>query len=414
MVRYYMHGHSIQKIAEDLDIPLGTVKSRLSTGRQHIKKGGNMMESYEKKSYEPEQLFLSCSGAVGLNGEPFSLVKPDDKLTQNVLLLAYEKPISISELAKALGVPAGYIEPVVNKMVDGELMQRTASGLVYTDFIIYTENDRMATFNLQLKIADDHLDLFWDETQKGLEMLQKKEFYKKQKENAKKKLEMHFCINTILYACVDIRNKVTGEMPYSEYPYRKDGGRWFGIGNKYAYDYDENNDIIWDYSISGEAGIEIKNFREAKKLQIRKYDNALGKYPNNYFSENYLRWFYELYKQVNEDESAVSSHISETAEDLIEAGILQKDDKLALAIPVLTSAEYFELKTLSSEFLKKVSQNISDELIKLYQTDYVKLPKHLKSVPKWQQYMFCDSFVAIAVIRKAIEKKKQLEKELKS
>ena len=38
MVRYYIHGESIKQIAKALDIPENTVKSRLDTGRKHVRK----------------------------------------------------------------------------------------------------------------------------------------------------------------------------------------------------------------------------------------------------------------------------------------------------------------------------------------------------------------------------------------
>ena len=106
MVRFYIHGDSIERISHDLNIPQGTVKSRLNTGRRHIKEGVSGMEDYTKQSFEPDTLRISCSGKVGIDGEPFSLVGYKDKLTQNILILAYKKPVTETELAKALGTPA--------------------------------------------------------------------------------------------------------------------------------------------------------------------------------------------------------------------------------------------------------------------------------------------------------------------
>ena len=120
------------------------------------------MENYTKQSFEPDISRMSCSGAVGIDGEPFSLVGYKDKLTQNVLILAYKKPITETELAKALGTPAAFIEPVVERLIDGELMKRTDGGKVYTDFIIYTDKDRKATFQKQLNIVAENFELFWN------------------------------------------------------------------------------------------------------------------------------------------------------------------------------------------------------------------------------------------------------------
>lgn len=405
IVRFYMHGDTIEQISHDLNLPQGTVKSRLNTGRKHIKEGVGNMENYTKQSYEPDVLGMSCSGEVGLGGEPFSLVGDTDKLTQNVLLLAYEKPVTDTELAKALGTPVAFVEPIIEKMIDGELMKRTDGGKVYTDFIIYSDKDRKATFQNQLKLVSDNFDLFWCGTAEALDALRVKDYYIRQSEHGKAKLELHFCIKLLLNAHIDVRNEVTGVMPYSEYPYRKNGGRWFAMGQKYAPDCDFKKDHdFWKYGISGEAGTELKNFRDAKYLALRKYDTELGRYPNCYFKAEYVKWLYELLSDVPRDESSVGDNVLEASESFIESGILKRSASLEIDIPILTRLEYHDECNLVTKYEKSVSANIHDVLMPIFDSGYVKLPPHLKSVPKWQQYMFCGDSVPMAVIHKAKEK----------
>ncbi len=78
-------------------------------------------------------------------------------LTQNVLILAYEKPVTETELAKALGTPTAFIEPIIEKMIAGELMKRTDSGKVYTDFIIYTEKTEKQHSPISLNLYQRNL-----------------------------------------------------------------------------------------------------------------------------------------------------------------------------------------------------------------------------------------------------------------
>lgn len=136
LVRFYMHGESIRSIAAELGIPENTVKSRLDAGRKHIRKEF-AMENYASQSYEPDNLYIGCSGRSGIKEEPFSFVE-DDKIAMNLLILAYEKPVTVSELAKAIGIPTAYIEPIIDRFIDGELMKRIGDK-VYSDFIIYTK-----------------------------------------------------------------------------------------------------------------------------------------------------------------------------------------------------------------------------------------------------------------------------------
>ena len=74
IVRYYMDGQSVSKIANELNIPVGTVKSRLYLGRNQVKKGIETMEKYSTQSYSPVTLNIGSSGMPGINNEPHSLL----------------------------------------------------------------------------------------------------------------------------------------------------------------------------------------------------------------------------------------------------------------------------------------------------------------------------------------------------
>ena len=48
IVKHYFHNKSVKEISEELDLPAGTVKSRLDFGRKQMKKGFDKMEKYKK------------------------------------------------------------------------------------------------------------------------------------------------------------------------------------------------------------------------------------------------------------------------------------------------------------------------------------------------------------------------------
>lgn len=412
MVRFYMHGQSVEQIAHDLQIPSGTVKSRLNIGRQRVRKGVEEMENYTKQSYEPDTLHIACSGGPGLHEEPFSLVESSDKLAQNILITAYPKPLTETEIARMLGVPTAFVEPVVERLVEGELMCRTEGGKVYTDFIIYTEKDRKATFSKQLDVVGAHFPLFWEEMEKGLSALREKAYYQRQTEHARAKLELYFCVKTMMNAHMCVRDEVTGMMPYSEYPYRKDGGRWIAMGMQYSAGYcSENDSEFWKYGVDGEMGYTERNFRDANDIELREYGTSLGKFTINPSDAHtyHVKWFYELAEKVPAEESIVHDHVLQDANRLIEDGFLRRGETLALDIPVLTRTEYGDVCALAAEYEKKIAARIREVLLPVFESGYVKLPAHLKSVPKWQQYMFCGDSVPMAVILKAREKKLFLE-----
>lgn len=410
MVRFYLHGHSLEKIAADLQIPVGTVKSRLNMGRRHVREGVENMENYEsfcRQSYEPDMLYIACAGEEGLHHEPFSLVPQSDRLSQSILIQAYEKPLTEEEIARALGVPATFVEPVVKRLTESELMYRAEGGRkVYTDFIIYTDKDRKATFDKQLAVAEAHFPLFWEELASGLARLKEKSYYKRQKEHARHKLELHFCLKTLINAHVTVRDEVTGPMPYSQYPYRRDGGRWLAIGNQYSPGHGPGEDKEFQkYGVSGEAGCMERNFRDTGFIELREYSTVLGSNPDYKESPQYVKWFYELALGVPLEELSVDAHVLQDADLLIEAGFLTRaEEGLALDIPVLKQEEYRDECLLASEYEERVAGKVRKVLLPVFRSGYVRLPAHLKSVPKWQQYMYCGDSVPMAVIYQAREK----------
>ena len=140
IVEYYMNGKSVTEISKKLNLPEGTIKSRLYSGREHLKKGLVQMEKYSSQSYKPVRLYIANSGNNGINNEPQSLIS-DDLIAQNILWLSYDSPKTIEEISRLLGIPTAYIEPIIEKLVAGELMKNNGSRY-YTDFIIFSMKEK--------------------------------------------------------------------------------------------------------------------------------------------------------------------------------------------------------------------------------------------------------------------------------
>ena len=214
---------------------------------------------------------------------------------------------------------------------------------MYTDFIIYTDRDRKATFNRQLAITEEHFRLFWEDMEKGLDALRQKSWYLDQTERARVKLELYFCVKTLMDAYISVRDEVAGAMPYSAYPYRKDGGRWIGMGMQYPAGHIWEDDAEFrKYSVNGEFGFTERGFRDAKNLEIRGYGTEFGDFTDYSRAPHYVKWFYELWEEGTAEASAVSAHVLQDAGALIERGILRREGTLKLDIPVIAREAYRE------------------------------------------------------------------------
>ena len=271
IVRHHLNGESVQCIAKALSLPEGTVKSRLSSGRWHIKKGFDDMENYTAHSYAPHVLHVGISGVQGLRGEPYSITE-NNLIAQNLLLLAYEKPVTEAELAKTIGIPAAYVEPVIDMLVNAELMKRVGHR-VYTDFIIVTHKESEDSIEPQQKLIDEHFDALWQPLQTGLCQLDDAPFYQRLSEGKRHKLAYYFVMHTLSQCFFGAGARIYN--PEHPYPQRPDGGKWVASGFSYPQNYDDTK--LAAYRWSGERTNEVHGYLDTKEITLKVFDTPLEK-----------------------------------------------------------------------------------------------------------------------------------------
>ncbi len=412
MVRFYMHGESVKQIAEALGIPENTVKSRLDTGRKHIRKDFTM-EKYTKQSYEPETLWVAICGRQSINGEPFSLVG-NRKIEMNLLILAYEKPVTIPELAGAIGISTAYIEPIVERLVEGELMKRVGDK-VYTAFIIYDEHDRTVNIELEQELAKKHFKTIWEYMKRGLEELHEQEYYKQQTPTARDKLDSFFVVRTAGHIFRHFKAEKTGKWNFEEFTERPNGGKWHAMGSRYPADYDwEGTRWYRWYYIDGELDTYFKDYEGLKELSFSSYDTMLGKAHNGWNDIGYVKrpmaedvltkMLYAIYSGKENLLPVIDAHCFDNIDGLIKLGFLKKDEngKVMIDVPVIKMNDRWELYKLSDKYSAEIAENLDAEFDRLLENP-VKLPSHLKSVPNWQRYMHCASLIPIMIVMNAHE-----------
>ncbi len=407
MVRFYMRGESVRQIAAELGIPESTVKSRLDTGRKHIRKEF-AMENYTAQSYEPEKLWVCISGQEGLNNEPFSLVTGNDIIAMNLLILAYEKPVTIPELAKAIGIATAYIEPIIDKLVHGELMKRVADK-VYTDFIIFNEKNRTANFALEKETANKLYKDMWAIMDEGFAEFHEQDYYKQQPPTQRIKLDSFFAVRTVSHTGMRVRNEVCGGFePFENYPERPNGGKWYAMGNRHSEN--TQNGEYSKYVISGEASYTIENYCGLKKVALCDYDTLLGRTHQGYNDTRYVKhtmsaeevtkMLYAIISDKHDDLPMISNKCFENIEGLIKLGFLAKDEsgKVICDIPVIKMNDRWDMYKLSDKYIDIIAEKFHDELM-MFMRNPVRTPAHITSTPKWQKYMWCfNSFPMITIL----------------
>ena len=130
---YYFKKMKIIKIAEIYKVKNNTIEKRLMIGRKLIKEGVKTMKSYLDISKNPVYLSIGFSGISGWNGELDYLL--NNLIEQNLLVITNNNPMTEAEIGKALRVSTVFVEEMVKKLVNYELLKQ-ANKKYYTDFLI--------------------------------------------------------------------------------------------------------------------------------------------------------------------------------------------------------------------------------------------------------------------------------------
>ena len=414
IVRHYMDGESVTEIAVALNLPEGTVKRRLYTGRSQIKKGITDMKNYTSQSYQPVTLIVGNSGGYGLNGEPASLVH-DDLMAQNLLWLAYEKPATIEELSRSIGIPTAYVESVVEKLTRGELMRQTGNKY-YTDFIISTMEDQERFLPEQKQFVRGHFDVLWENVEDGIRQLRKSRFYETLNSWQRNSLELYFsfkCLEEGYYGTLDKMYQSPQVLPA-----RPNGGSWIAIGMVRLGGYEpekhkEYNSCRW----SGERRVRFEDYGDSRQIALHVYGTegfpgpcyresfqGIGLvYPGETLDAMLLKLLYTLHRGYRPNQLGFNPEVLKAVPGLTRCGVLRMENgKPVVNIPVMDREQFAALQALCREKWQALSAGSMELLREFLKGKKQPIPAHLDSVPLQKQYMWATQALMLTTIREAI------------
>lgn len=395
--KYYIKNMSIKQIAEEIGISENTVKSRLDVGRKHIRKGMDMSEEkYVKQSMEPDDLWISINGRVGANNEPFDLVGQGDYIIMNILILAYNKPLELSELSDRIGISCAFLEPIVERLVEAQLMKRLQNR-VYTDFIIFSADDMYKSFDLEMAYANEIYKEALSVVIKNYNEIET-DVLDKLNTPQKNSLLSYFVVKTLNMSMHKVRDEVAGFISFDDYPDRPNGGKWHATGYHYPGDFDYVNDKAKKYTVSGESSNRYDSNDGKEYISVLEFETELG-YTRKFWEklagrndnsvEAFLKCMYmcehndqvELFTRYG---LAVIPENIENIDVLIESGYISGDRKAC--IPILSEADFKKVLICVETCKNELVDRYRETYEKILKNNYISVPKHLKSVPEYLKY----------------------------
>lgn len=176
MVMYYLEERKIADIAATLGITETTVKQRLFSARQTIKKETQNMEQTNKntnRTLQPVSLsFIGSGNPVGNDPR----LKAERILSQNLIYLCKSRAISAEELSRELNVPMPYIEQELEIQCQGAnghygMLRKTEQGKYIANILIVDREEYRAANEIYRKYSSPFCQALADNIEQNREKI---------------------------------------------------------------------------------------------------------------------------------------------------------------------------------------------------------------------------------------------------
>ena len=134
-IQFYIENKSCPVIAKELGISEEMVKYYLFKTRKILKEGVTMNRQYGEKSYNPSKFGIDFYGIGSKNAYIWETF--ERKLPGNIVLAAYENPLTLDELSLELGVSVPYLEDEIDILLKYNFIKQVGNKY-QTDFPIFT------------------------------------------------------------------------------------------------------------------------------------------------------------------------------------------------------------------------------------------------------------------------------------
>lgn len=380
-VKYYIDNKSCTAIAKELSISEEMVKYYLFKTRKILKEGVTMDRKYGEKSYNPGTFYINFWGN-GSNGYVWRTF--ERRLPGNIVLAAYEKPLSVEELSLELGVSAPYLEDELDILLKHKFVRKIGNKY-QTDFIIFK-----TSFELEYQktvptaaICMDTVSHIAKETESRLPKFRKIDLGIKMDDNQLR----WFIVNLALHSAL---GQFEGEQRKRFGPYPKLNA------NAWGYIYGHDNDYIFTYfqGIYGQCGngegtawYSAVNYNAITACQLW---HGSGQCETQILCDAILR-------------AQISNQDQETVARLVREGMVTMDDgRLKANFPTFSSQQHHRMCQELKEIID-ATMVCMDQICTMTTTICKKhTPKHLQDRCERMSYVFHQADAMGIIVEKLV------------
>lgn len=167
VIAYHYDNMKQSEIAQELNIPVGTVKWHLFEAKKELKRGMETMRTSSDLKFNPIKLVkIGISGSVSIKGSPTDLLR--SSLSQNIIYCVYRQAKSINQIADELEVSPVYVESEVDALEEcGHLIKTNDKYLC--NVLLSEETDQIIRLEEQMyeKVSDIFANELFDKLQKS-------------------------------------------------------------------------------------------------------------------------------------------------------------------------------------------------------------------------------------------------------
>lgn len=139
LIRFYLREQPVNAIADELGIPVGTVKSRLFDARKKLKEGFDNMNNIGTSAYAPAQVDWFWGGSA----MQASCLMDSSKIVQQVMVICRTEQKSVNVIADEMGVAPVYLEEILEKMTEEKLLICPAKGKYLSNCCVFPKQAYM-------------------------------------------------------------------------------------------------------------------------------------------------------------------------------------------------------------------------------------------------------------------------------